>query len=168
MDSVYRSAKLLKEQLKVGVNLAEFNRLRGNLATELSIVKDRMQAKPRTARLLQPYFSAYSHALDAYSLVGDVWEYRSAMDACKGGGFPNSLSSDAPLNERIHRLEAQGAWLDRSLKCEESAEKASQVLNQRSQQLNTQCGSGVELHLDCIVTNAEGKLTAADKLLMQH
>jgi hypothetical protein len=38
MEPVYRSAKLLGEQLKAGVTLAEFNRLRGNFATELSII----------------------------------------------------------------------------------------------------------------------------------
>jgi len=46
MERVYRSAKLLREQLKAGATLAEFNRLRGNFATELSIINDRMQAKP--------------------------------------------------------------------------------------------------------------------------
>jgi hypothetical protein len=168
LDPVYRSAKSLREQLKVGVTLAEFNRLRGNFATELSVIKDRMQAQPKTARLLGPYFSAYSTALDAYSLVGDVWEYRTAWDACTGP--EPEYSSDAvrgmPLSERIQRAGAYKAWLDRWLKCTANAGKARAALNQRSEQLNTQCGS--EVDFDCIVQNADRELAAADKLLMQH
>jgi hypothetical protein len=167
LEPVYRSAKLLREQLRAGANLEEFNRLRGNFATELSIIGDRMQAKPATAALLRPYFSAYGSALDAYSLGAAVWRYRSAMDACTGtepGLAPDSVS----LNERIRQMGLQGELMSRVFRCVDSAKEARKVLNQRSEELKTQCGPNVEWHLDCILKYAERKATDADTLLMSH
>jgi hypothetical protein len=167
MEPVYRSAKSLREQLRAGTSLDEFNRLRGNFATELSIIRDRMQAKPTTARLLQTYFLAYEGALDAYSLVGEVWTYRSAMDACRGKE-PGYAPKSAPLSERTRKLELEGAWMEQTMKCVQSAEEAARKLNERSEHLKTQCGPDVEYHLDCIVKSAESRATAADALLIQQ
>ena len=170
LDPVYRSSKLLREQLKAGVSQNEFNRLRANFATELGVIKDRMQAKPGTAELLQPYFSAYASALDAYSLVSNVLEYRSAMDACTGPKpeFSREGSSGAPLSERARRLQTEVEWMERSLGCVDRAQKARQAINERSEQLNTNCGTDVEWHLDCVVKFADGKLSAAEKLLISR
>ena len=176
MDPGYRSAKLLREQLKAGVTLAEFNRLRANFAAELGIISDRMRAKRGTERLLQPYFAAYSSALDAYSLVGAVWEARSAMDACTGpdpdpdyaSAHSRELRSRMSLEEKIDRTKAESVWIVRFTKCLVEGEDRREALDQRSKELNTGCPKDVYSHLDCAIENAEGKLTAADRLLMQR
>ena len=176
MDPAYRSARLLREQLKAGVTLVEFNRLRANFAAELSIISDRMRAKPSTEKLLQPYFAAYSSALDAYSLVGAVWEARSAMDACTGpdpdpdyaSAQSRELRSRMSSDEEIAAINAESEWLVRFAKCLVEGDNRRQALDQRSKELNTQCPKGVYSHLDCTIENAEGKLTAADKLLMRR
>ena len=157
MEPVYRSARSLGEQVKAGARLDDFNRLRGNFATEISIVKDRMQSEPTTAKLLQPYFSAYGNALDAYSLVGDVLKYNSEMDACAGTSAASNLQTAVDALKRI-------------AKCLDSTGGTSRLdeLDQRSEQLKTQCGPQVIYHVDCIVKNAEAKAAAADALLLRR
>jgi hypothetical protein len=167
MEPVYRSARLLREQLKAGASLGEFSRLRGNFAAELSIVRDRAQAKPETAELLRPYLLAYGSALEAYALVGEVWEYRASMDACTGPEPADHTKAEfdgASIAEKKAIVEAETTSLDRSLQCIQSAEKASKALDARSKQLAPQCGGG----FDCIIKNADGRLTAADRLFAQR
>lgn len=161
MEPAYRSAKLLREQLKAGATLAEFNRLRANFATELGFVSDQMKANRRTAKLLQPYFSAYSGALDAYSLVGDVWEFNSALEACEAPRYdPETEQLIAAFGEQWRiRLEHTDRDM-RELGCIRITMEASLALDRRA----PQCGS----RLDCVVKIADGKLAAADKLLVQH
>jgi hypothetical protein len=155
---------LLREQLKAGTSLDEFNRLRGNFAAEVGMVKDRAEVNSRHGRLLRPYVSAYENALDAYELVGVVWTYHSAMNACRGDE-PGHASQPSGLRERIHDLEAEGEWMERIAKCGEGAEATKRVLNQRSAQLNTGCGSDLEYQLDCVVRFAERKADGAGGLL---
>jgi len=162
MEPAYRSAKLLRERLKARATLAEFNRLRADLAAELGFISDRMKANHSTARLLQPYFSAYSNALDAYLLVGDVWEFNSAMDACEAPRYEYTEHqfADASPSEQMRMLIAVGKSDTRMLHCIESTMEARDALGRRA----PQCGAS----LDCVVKIADEKLSAADTLLMQH
>lgn len=159
MEPAYRSAKLLRERLKARATLAEFNRLRADLAAELGFISDRMKANHSTARLLQPYFSAYSNALDAYLLVGDVWEFNSAMDACEAPRYEYTEHqfADASPSEQMRMLIAVGKSDTRMLHCIESTMEARDALGRRA----PQCGAS----LDCVVKIADGKLSAADTLL---
>jgi len=170
MEPAYRSAKLLREQLKAGASLDEFNRLRGNFAAELGIVKDRMQAESRTKRLLQPYFDAYQSALDAYAVAGDTWKYRSAMDLCTGPepGLEKQQSKVVPLDVKTHEFELEAAWVERNMTCLHNNEDSRRLLNQLAARLGTNCGTDIEWHLDCLFKFANDKLTVAEKLLTQH
>ena len=168
MQSVYRSAKTLDEQMKAGTELKELLKLQGNLATELAIVHDRMRVNSRLNQILANHYAAYETTLQSYSLVMDILEYHGTMERCKA---PRYLPADAArqksmsLEERAADFEATAEYFNRSIKCIEQFYHVDHSLHERADRLGMSCPS-FERDSSCLTAFAEAKLMNAEKLLI--
>ena len=166
MQSVHRSAITLNEQMKSGASLGDLRKLRANLATELAIVHDRMQAGPSVERLLRQHYAAYQAALQSYSLVIDILEYHDAINRCAG---PEWSVSDAEYKamspqEKYANYVATFKSLHRFTGCHDRYSDLTRSLDQRAKQLGMDWSS---CDSECRARFAEAKLTIAQNLLMK-
>jgi hypothetical protein len=169
MQSVYRSAKTLNEQMKAGTDLKELVRLQGNFATELGIVRDHMEGSSRLDRILGPYYAAYQTTLQSYALVLDTLEYHETFERCAA---PRHDPADADhrkymsLDELTADVEATGEFFGRVFKCVKQYSSAEDSLRERAGRLGMNCP---KLDMDdsgCLAAFAETRLTNAEKLLV--
>lgn len=168
MQSVYRGAKALDEQLKAGADLNEIHNLQGNLATELAIVHDRMRSDRSMDKLLRQHDAAYQAVLQSYSLVTDILEYRLNSEQCAGpkpeiadDAHRKVMSSD----EQMADFRATAEFVSRVLKCSERDWGLNQSLHKRADLLGMNCPT-FEYDSGCPVRFAEIKLARAENLLL--
>lgn len=166
MQSVYRSAKALDEQLKAGADMNEVHKLQGNLATELAIVHDRMTSDPSMDKLPRQHYAAYQAVLQSYSLVTDTVEYHRAEEQCLAR--PKEVQDrdfqQMSLEEKEAYVIAQGKLLQRLPECIERYKDLGKSLQQRADVFGMNCPSYSDS--GCLVKFAEGKLSSAEDVLL--
>ncbi len=94
------------ERVKAGADFKEFNTLRGNFATELSIIRDRMSSGSSAKDPLRRYYAAYQDVLDLYSFAASVWRQKISFDECVMGptlspGDPRDLDGFFAFQDRF-------------------------------------------------------------------
>jgi hypothetical protein len=168
MQSVYRNAKAVDEQLKAGADLNELRRLEGNLGTELAFVDDRMRSDPSVDKLLSRHYAAYQSVLQSYTLVTDIIEYHSASEQCIGPrhepvdkAHRKLMSSDELMADVL----AEGDFLNRVVKCVQRDRGLDQSLHKRADLLGMDCPK-FEWDSGCLVGFAEIKLADAENLVL--
>ena len=167
MQSVHRSAIALNEQMKSGATLEDLRKLRANLATELAIMHDRMQAEPSVERLLRQHYAAYQAALQSYSLVIDILEQRENFNRCVAPKFEPASKAELKvmsLEERRAQFVAFNEYASRLFKCIDRDSGHEDPLRQRQKQLGLNCPYPDN---GCLARFAEAKLTIAQNLLMK-
>jgi hypothetical protein len=168
MQPTYRSAKLMMERLKAGADFKEFGALRGNFATELSIVRDRMSTGASTKEPLRKYYAEYQDVLEVYSYAAKVWEDEIRRDQCMGPIQGSDWDKD--LLAGNHRkgmleLEASNAWDERFKDCFAQYWRLSDLRRQEAGSLKTDCP---DRSSECVFKKAETKLMNAEALLLKH
>jgi hypothetical protein len=163
MQPAYRSAKLMAERLKAGADFKEFNTLRGNFATDLSIVRDRMNAGISAKDPLRKYYAAYQDVLGLYSFAARAWEYEISMDECTGP--PLDLPDRSKFDDTMAYYTALERGFKRDKVCVDKYFKAYKVISQEAESRGISCPEPVK-RLGCILKNAEAKLTSAEALLL--
>jgi hypothetical protein len=168
MQSVYRSAKTLDEQMKAGAGLTELIRLQGNLATELGIVHDRMRVNSRLGQALGPSYVAYQATLQSYSLVVDILEYHDTMERCIAPRYePPDAATFKRMSPMLQYTEGLAGveFMGRVWKCGGRFSHVADSLRERADRLGMNC-PGLDLDSGCPAAFAEAKLASAEKLLV--
>lgn len=164
MESVYRSAKVLNEQMKAGADSKELRKDLANFATELGIVHDRMRTSPAKERMLRQDYAAYQTALQAFTLIIDIEDYHVMFERCSGPR--HELASEAD-RERMSRDEqvadwmAAAAFLNRTIKCVEQYSDREDLLHKRADQIGMKCPK-FEFDTACLANFAQEKLSVAE------
>jgi hypothetical protein len=169
MQPVYRSAKLTMEQLKAGADFKEFNILRGNFATELSVIRDRISTGASAKEPLRKYYVAYQDLLGLYSFAADTWESKISTSQCEGPP-PEEFSKDGDIAEAMEVMRSNAAFLKRVKACVDKESNIWSTFEKRAESLGVDCTKSIdsEGYLDCALKNAETKLKSAEALLLKH
>lgn len=161
----------MMERLKAGADFKEFNTLRGNLATELSIIRDRMNSGASAKEPLHKYYAAYQDVLELYSFAASTWEHEISMDQCTG---PAPVHSDwsreakaLNIEKIMGELHALNAFNERFHACFEKYGNIGVMLSEQAKSPRINCPE-FENRLGCVFKNAETKLTSAEALLLKH
>jgi hypothetical protein len=176
MQPVYRSAKLMMERLKAGADFKEFGTLRGNFATELSIVRDHMSARASTKDPLRKYCAAYQDVLELYSFAARVWQFEISLDQCIGPAQGLDWSDEfkaGNYEDGMLEVRAFNAWSRRFTACFGSHHKIIDEIRllAGSPTINClECEARPEhgRESDCVFKKAETKLMSAEALLLKH
>ena len=147
------------ERVKAGADFKEFNTLRGNFATELSIIRDRMSSGSSAKDPLRRYYAAYQDVLDLYSFAASVWRQKISFDECMGP----TLSPGDP-----HDLDGVFAFQDRFQICWKSHGRTTVLLAQQAASPKINCPDSREDLLGCVLKNAQTKLASAEALLLKR
>jgi hypothetical protein len=171
MQPVYRTAKLMMERLKAGAGFGEFNTLRGNFATELSIIRDRMNTGASTNEPLRKYYAAYQNVLELYSFAASAWEHEISMDQCVGPAPTHSdWSKEAKtlnMGQIMAEVRAFNAFDERFHACWEKYEKIGVMLSEQAKSPRINCPE-FDNRLGCVFKKAETQLTSAEALLLKR
>lgn len=174
MQPVYRSGKLMMERLRAGADFKEFGALRASFATELSIVRDHMNADASAKDPLRAYYAAYQNVLDLYSFAARAWEWEISLDQCTGpytgGDWAEDMKS-GNMEKGMVELEAANAWNRRFKTCSASLDKILHEILQQADSTEIGCpvpvGPGDPIYM-CALKRAETKMTAAEALLLKR